>query len=139
MGRTSQRPPPFGVGAGPRDRPCCGPCGAPDWRGSSNVRLLIPIAAFRAQGRLRQLSAINRHNQQLFDDLVGADQDRNGGTARPSVLAVLRLTISSIFVACWTGRSPGFSPLRIRPIGHSISGGSLLLKRTYTVKKAAKS
>src|SRR5215831_2484777 len=34
----------------------------------------------------------------------------------PSVLAVLRLIISSILVACCTGRPPGFSPLRIRPI-----------------------
>ena len=39
-----------------------------------------------------------------------------GGTVRPSALAVLRLMISSTFVACWTGRSAGFSPLRIRPV-----------------------
>ena len=31
-----------------------------------------------AKGRLGQLSAINRHNQQLFDLLVGAQQDRRG-------------------------------------------------------------
>src|SRR5262249_58024903 len=36
------------------------------------------IATFRAQGRLGQLSAINRHNQQLFDDLIGAQQNRWG-------------------------------------------------------------
>ena len=41
----------------------------------ANVRLPSPIAAFRAQGRLGQLSAINRHNQQLLDDLVGAQQN----------------------------------------------------------------
>src|SRR5262249_47565619 len=34
------------------------PLGAADWRGSLNVRLPIPIAAFRAQGGLSQLSAI---------------------------------------------------------------------------------
>jgi len=51
---------------------------SPAWRGSPNVRLPIPIAAFRAQGRLSQLSAINRHNQQLFDLLVGAQQNRWG-------------------------------------------------------------
>jgi len=38
-----------------------------------------------------------------------------GGTSRPSACAVLRLMNSSIFVDCWTGRSAGFSPLRIRP------------------------
>ena len=32
--------------------PCCGPRGGSDWPGSPNVRLPIPIAAFRAQGRL---------------------------------------------------------------------------------------
>src|SRR5262245_51191122 len=39
-----------------------------------------------------------------------------GGTSRPSAWAVLRLMNSSIFVDCWTGRSAGFSPLRIRPV-----------------------
>src|SRR5215475_6645567 len=39
-----------------------------------------------------------------------------GGTARPNALAVLRLMISSAFVACWMGKSAGFSPLRMRPV-----------------------
>ena len=38
-----------------------------------------------------------------------------GGTVRPSTLAVLRLTTSSNFVGCWTGRSAGLAPLRIFP------------------------
>src|SRR6516225_11321353 len=36
-----------------------------------------------------------------------------GGTVRPSALAVLRLTTSSKVVGCWTGRSAGLAPLRI--------------------------
>src|SRR5262245_30373126 len=36
------------------------------------------------------------------------------GTSRPSVLAVLRLSTSSYLVGACTGRSPGFSPLRMR-------------------------
>src|SRR5215208_3988088 len=36
-----------------------------------------------------------------------------GGTLRPSVFAVLRLMISSNRLDCVTGRSTGFSPLRI--------------------------
>ena len=40
---------------------------------------------------------------------------RGGGTVRPSALAVFRLMISSTLVDCWTGRSAGFSPLRMRP------------------------
>src|SRR5215831_452256 len=58
--------------------PCCGPRGGSDWPESPNVRLLYPIAAFRAQGRLCHLSAINRHNQLLFNDLGGAQQNRWG-------------------------------------------------------------
>src|SRR6516164_9694244 len=35
------------------------------------------------------------------------------GTIRPSALAVFRLMNNSTLVVCWTGRSAGFSPLRI--------------------------
>ena len=38
----------------------------------------------------------------------------DGGTVRPSALAVLRLMTSSYLVGACTGRSAGFSPLRIR-------------------------
>src|ERR1700756_865523 len=37
------------------------------------------------------------------------------GISRPSALAVLTLITSSNFVGNTTGRSPGFSPLRMRP------------------------
>src|SRR5262245_34449945 len=37
-----------------------------------------------------------------------------GGTSRPSAFAVLRLMTSSYFVGACTGRSPAFSPLRMR-------------------------
>src|SRR5262249_8177814 len=36
------------------------------------------------------------------------------GIVTPSALAALSLTTVSNAVACWTGRSAGFSPLRIR-------------------------
>src|SRR5262245_19415130 len=39
----------------------------------------------------------------------------DGGTLMPSALAVLRLMTSSNFVACTTGNSAGFSPLRTLP------------------------
>src|SRR5262249_3499360 len=39
-----------------------------------------------------------------------------GGTVRPSALAVLRLTASSNVVGCSTGRSAGLAPLRMRPV-----------------------
>ena len=37
------------------------------------------------------------------------------GTSSPSAFAVFRLMMSSSFAACWTGRSAGFSPQRMRP------------------------
>src|SRR5262249_8248644 len=37
-----------------------------------------------------------------------------GGTLSPSAAAVLRLIANSNLVGCWIGRSPGFSPLRMR-------------------------
>src|SRR5262245_50388304 len=44
-----------------------------------------------------------------------ASASTRSGTARPSALAVLRLSTKSNFVGCITGRSAGFSPLRTRP------------------------
>ena len=38
------------------------------------------------------------------------------GTSMPSALAVFMLMTSSNLVDCWTGRSAGFSPLRILPV-----------------------
>src|SRR5262249_4404220 len=45
-----------------------------------------------------------------------ARAERPGGTSMPSDLAVLRLITNSNLVSCWTGRSAGLSPLRMRPV-----------------------
>src|SRR5262249_41197850 len=37
------------------------------------------------------------------------------GTVRPRAFAVFALIANSNFTVCWTGKSAGFSPLRIRP------------------------
>src|SRR5262249_10883700 len=44
-----------------------------------------------------------------------ASASRVGDTSMPSVRAVCRLRTSSNLVGCITGRSAGFSPLRMRP------------------------
>src|SRR5262249_3772484 len=44
-----------------------------------------------------------------------ARASRVGGTSRPSALAVGRVMTSSNLVGCTTGKSAGFSPLRMRP------------------------
>jgi hypothetical protein len=55
-----------------------------------------------------------------------------GGTSRPSVLAVLRLITSSYLVGACTGRSAGFSPLRmvdrIRPVGDQAAVGDEVVR-----------
>src|SRR5262245_3050342 len=50
----------------------------------------------------------------LYSITSSARASSVGGTSRPSALAVLRLITSSYLVGACTGRSPGFSPLRIR-------------------------
>src|SRR5262245_23573368 len=57
-----------------------------------------------------------KHQKADYSITSSARASSVGGTVRPSALAVLRLMISSTFVDCWTGRSAGFSPLRIRPV-----------------------
>src|SRR5262249_43468069 len=50
-----------------------------------------------------------------FAHLVAAGASNGSGKVRPSVFAVFALMTNSTFVTCWTGRSAGFSPLRMRP------------------------
>src|SRR5262245_14576974 len=61
------------------------------------------------------LWAISRHCS-VYSITSSARLCTDRGTVMPSVFAVLRLMISSIFVTCCTGRSAGFSPLRMRPV-----------------------
>jgi len=51
----------------------------------------------------------------IYSMISSASAERFGGTSMPSALAVLRLMTSSNLVDCTTGKSPGFSPLRILP------------------------
>jgi type IV secretion system protein VirB11 len=57
----------------------------------------------------------------LFNQLIGAGKQRSG-TSRPRAFAVFGLITSSNAVANWTGRSPGFSPLRIRTTSAAATG-----------------
>src|SRR5262252_7517370 len=64
----------------------------------------------RAAEKRYELAALH------YSIISSARPDRGSGTVMPSALAVLRLMISSTFVDCTTGRSAGFSPLRMRPV-----------------------
>jgi hypothetical protein len=57
---------------------------------------------------------MHRNKQHLYSITSSARASSDGGTSRLSPLAVLRLMISSYLVGACTGRSAGFSPLRMR-------------------------
>src|SRR5262249_36945729 len=77
-----------------------------------------PLALLRARRERPRRRATQQGDERAsFHSITSsARPDRGKGTLMPSVLAVLRLMNSSTFVACCTGRSAGFSPLRIRPV-----------------------
>src|SRR5262249_61751707 len=70
-----------------------------EWR---HVRF-VPIATERSAAKA------------LYSITSSARASRGGGTSRPRALAVGKLMTSSNLVGCITGRSAGFSPLRMRP------------------------
>jgi hypothetical protein len=51
----------------------------------------------------------------IYSITSSARASSDGGIVSPNDFAVFRLMTSSVFVDCWTGRSAGLSPLRIRP------------------------
>src|SRR5262245_15389012 len=62
-------------------------------------------------------AAEQRDELPSFHSITSSARPSSGsGTARPSARAVLRLIISSTLVACCTGGSAGFWPLRMRPV-----------------------
>ena len=63
---------------------------------------------------LRDLIEHFSRKQHLYSITSSARASSDGGTVRPSAMAVLRLITSSYFVGACTGRSAGFSPLRMR-------------------------
>jgi RNA-directed DNA polymerase len=67
------------------------------------ANLFLPIAAVS-----------NRSKKNLYSITSSARTSTVSGIARPSALAVLRLITISYFTGACTGRSAGFSPLRIR-------------------------
>src|SRR5262245_17289369 len=70
----------------------------------------------RSDGDVRFVptAAVSNRSKQLSYSISSSARSRNdSGTVRPIAFEVLRLTISSSLVGSWTGRSPGFAPLRI--------------------------
>src|SRR5262245_46607704 len=78
----------------------------------------------RPRLRMRNLWPRRRHAAEQRDEVAAlhhsitssAMASSPGGKLRPNTLAVLRLITNSNLVDWMTGRSAGFSPLRIRPV-----------------------
>src|SRR5262249_38544852 len=68
----------------------------------------------RARPRRRRAAEQRDDRAAVHSITSSARASSVGGTSRPSALAVLRLITSSYLVGACTGRSAGFSPLRIR-------------------------
>ena len=67
--------------------------------------------------RLCRRAADKRDELAAFHSITSsASASSLSGIWRPSAFAVLRLITSSNLVGCTTGRSAGFSPLRMRPV-----------------------
>src|SRR5262249_19288121 len=75
---------------------------------------LALLRAYRKRPRGRR-AAEERDELALVHSITSsAIASSDGGTVRPSALAVLRLITSSNLVGCSTGISPGLVPLRMR-------------------------
>jgi len=76
---------------------------------------LADINASRQHFRIVPKPAVSkRSKQRSYSITSSAMASSPDDTSRPSALAVLRLIISWYFVGFCTGRSAGFSPLRMR-------------------------
>jgi hypothetical protein len=89
----------------------------------ASMSALPPLCGLKADISRGPRSAITSREQmqqhawakQTYSITSSAATNSLSGTVRPSAFAVLRLMANSNFTVCWTGKSPGFSPLRIRP------------------------
>src|SRR5205814_1933052 len=80
-------------------------------QGAAGPRVLDALG----RDRLRAISRLtHRSNSQLYSITSLARSRVDVGTVRPSAFAVFRLTTSVNLVGACTGRSAGFSPLRMR-------------------------
>jgi hypothetical protein len=61
-------------------------------------------------------SGLMHHSKQHHSITSSARPSIESGKVRPSALAVFMLITNCNFVTCCTGKSAGFSPLRMRPV-----------------------
>ena len=87
---------------------------APVASGWSGCRVgLAPTGKRRLSTAHATSGLMHRSKHSVYSITSSARASSIGGTSSPSALAVLRLITSSNLVGCSTGRSAGFSPLRM--------------------------
>src|SRR5215831_100209 len=78
----------------------------------------VPISVVSMRNNVRERFGI-------YSITSSARASSDAGTVIPSAFAVLTLITSSNLVGCRTGRSAGFSPLRMRPVDTGLTRGVL--------------
>ena len=110
--------PPSPLPAAPAGTPPCRACASGSSAArfiSTPMRRIVGCCARAASGHASRRAAEQRDELAPLHSITSSARASSvGGTSRPSALAVLRLITSSYLVGACTGRSAGFSPLRMR-------------------------
>jgi len=85
----------------------------PSLEGLAHLAMCCKQSVVTALDDLERLGFFTR----ILHSITSSARARSvGGISRPSILAVSALMTSSNLLACTTGRSAGFAPLRMRPV-----------------------
>ena len=76
----------------------------------------IPGRQLRAKSGCEQSQQAPCTVATIYSITSSATESSDGGTVSPIILAVSVLMTSSNLVDCTTGKSAGFTPLRMRPV-----------------------
>jgi hypothetical protein len=83
-------------------------------REATEIARRCKYIAMGTTGDQSRCSNVRETKLWVYSITSSARASRLGATSRPSDLAVLRLITSSYLLGCCTGKSAGFSPLRMR-------------------------
>src|SRR5262245_52116248 len=88
----------------------------------TDLRYLSGLLRARRERPRDRRAAEQRYEVAALHSITSsARPSSDNGIVKPSALAVFKLMTNSTFVACWTGKSAGFSPLRITPATRTAS------------------
>jgi hypothetical protein len=79
----------------------------------SPAAIVRPLSARSGREQTQQGATEGTRTYSITSSAVASS---DAGMVIPSAFAVLRLMCSSTFVDCWTGKSAGLSPFKMRPV-----------------------